>query len=196
MDSTGDGNDDSFKQDAAERSEQATSEFVHLLTAHQHRIRAYLIAMVFSEHLADDILQETNMALWKKRSAYDHNRPFFPWACGIAFVEVMRSRRKMATDKLRFDVALLESVSDEFNRQGDLLDDRRDALRNCLARLSSKDRRLIEIRYGDGGSMDEMTSQFERSPKTIYKALARIREVLYRCIERSIAQSQHPRLGS
>ena len=135
------------------------------------------------------------MALWKKRSAYDPNRPFFPWACGIAFVEVMRSRRKLATDKLLFDVALLESISEEFVHQGDLLDDRKEALRKCLGQLNVDDRHLIEARYREGCPIDELSHTFAKPSKTIYGALARIRESLYRCIALSISHTEHPRLG-
>ena len=177
-----------------QQSEEASAKFVRLLTDHQQRLRAYLIAMVRSEQQSEDLLQETNMALWRKRSDYDHSQPFFSWACGMAFIEVLRSRRKIATEKLRFDAALLESISEEAVHQSELLEDRKEALRKCLRQLNSDDFRLIESRYSDGLAIEELCSIVGRPPKSIYKALGRIRESLYRCIERSISHSQQPRV--
>lgn len=197
--SGGDGHSNVERRDAgqhkAESVGEASGAFVQLLTKHQHRIRAYLIAMVASDQEADDLLQETNMTLWNKRDAYDPARPFFSWACGVAYIEIMRSRRRVSTEKLRFDVALLESISEEFVRQGDLLDDRQESLRKCLDRLDADERRLIQARYSGGWSISELATAMGKQPKTVYGTLARIRESLYQCIERSISHGQHPRLS-
>ncbi len=203
------GNKDPSKQDASSGGDRAwdperdlerkmidaSGAFVQLLATHQHRIRAYLMAVVGSDQEADDLLQETNMVLWNKRDVYDHARPFFSWACGIAYIEVMRSRRRLSAEKLRFDAALLESVSDEFIRQGDLLDDRQESLRHCLDQLNPDERRLIKARYHEEWSVEKLAAATGKPTKTIYGSLARIREALFRCIERTVAQNQRPRLS-
>ncbi len=202
----GDGPSDRVKTPSGEDSPEPTKrsdadaatapgKFVQLLASHQHRLRAYLLATVGSDQTADDLLQDTNLVLWNKREEFDHSRPFFPWACGIAYVEVMRSRRRVSTDRLCFDAALLENISSEFVKQADLLDDREEALRKCLDRLNPDERQLIQARYSDDWSVEDLAAKTRRPSKTIYGALRRIRESLYQCIERTISLSHRHRLN-
>ncbi len=190
---SGDSAPETTKPPAAEAA-TAPGKFVQLLASHQHRLRAYLLATVRSDQAADDLLQDTNLVLWNKREEFDLSRPFFPWACGIAYVEVMRSRRRVSADRLCFDAALLENISSEFVKQADLLDDRQEALRKCLDRLTPSERQLIQARYSHDWSVEDLAEKTRRPSKTIYGALRRIRESLYQCIERTISLSHFHRL--
>jgi len=81
---------------------------------------------------ADDIIQETSLALWQKFGDFDPQRDFFRWACGVAFVEVLRFRRRTAKDKLWFNDELLELISSELLERKDNRELRREALRECI----------------------------------------------------------------
>ena len=173
-------------------SESTNSEFVSLLTDTQLRLRAYLVAMVRSDQEADDLLQEVNITLWSKRDQFDRDRPFYAWAYGVAFLEVLRHRRRRATDRLCFGEPVLEQIAEEFVHQGGRFDDRREALAGCLGRLGEDDRWLFESRYRDGMPADQLSRLTGKPLKTIYSTLARIRDGLFRCIERAVAMQEHP----
>ena len=98
------------------------------------------------------------MVLWSKRDDYDHSRPFFFWACGIAYIEVLRSRRKLSAEQLRFDAAMLESITEEFVSQGDLFNDRQEALLQCLSQLNPDEQSLIQARYTTKWSVEQIAS--------------------------------------
>lgn len=176
------------------RKSKAEDAFVALLTSNQTRLRAYLTAMVRQETEAEDLLQETNLALWKKRDKYDSSREFFPWACGVAFIEVLRLRRKRATDKLWFDQPLLETLTSEFIGQVQEHDGRRDALPGCLSKLKNEDKWLIENRFRADKSVAKLAEETGKTTASLYDSLARIRAVLYKCIQKNVAQQAHSHL--
>ncbi len=166
--------------------------FVELLAKNQVRLRSYIATLVRDSGAADDLLQEACMALWKNRKAYDSSRDFFRWACGMALVEVLRFRRKIATDKLLFDEALLNTLAADYVKHVEEWDRRELALSGCLQKLSAKDRWLLDARYRSGVSTSQIAQQLDRPLSTVYSSLARIRESLYRCVQSAIAQESHP----
>ena len=85
--------------------------FVQLFSVHQRSVQAYISTLVPSSADADDIMQETSLALWQKFSEFDPERDFFRWACGVAFVAVLRYRRRTTKDKLWFNEELLQLIS-------------------------------------------------------------------------------------
>ena len=168
------------------------SQFVELLSKSQVRLRAYALSLVRIPSDADDVLQNACMTLWKKRHEYHADRDFFRWACGVVLIEVLRYRRKAATDKLMFDEALLNTLAADYLERLDVLDRQRDLLPGCLAKLSDRDRWLLETRYRWGVTVADIARRTDSPLSTIYSWLARTRSALYRCVQTSLAQESHP----
>lgn len=163
--------------------------FVQLLANNQVRLRAYVFSLIRDWTHADDVLQEASSAMWRKRASYDPERDYFRWACGVALIEVLRHRRKAATDRLQFDESLISTLAVEYLERSDEADQRRAALPRCLKKLSEQDRWLITARYSTGQSVPKLAGALGRPASSVYSALTRIRESLYRCVERSVAES-------
>ncbi len=168
-----------------------SGRFVQLFAQHQRSIHAYICSLVPSRVDADDVMQETSLVLWRKWGEFDPNRDFIRWACGIAFREVLKLRRKFATSRHYFNEELLKQLSDEVVQQSDELKQRQVALVVCLDRLGTKDRELIDRRYQEKMTARRVADELGRPPSTVYKALARIREALFDCVERTLAQESH-----
>ncbi len=168
------------------------SRFVELLTSTQVRLRSYALSLVRIPTDADDVLQNACIVLWKKRMDYDPSRDFFPWACGVVLIEVLRYRRKVATDKLMFDEAMLNTLAAEYIKHADELDRRSELLHDCVRKLPEKDMRLLNDRYGNSIKPKEIAQKYGCPPTTVYSALARIRESLFRCVEVNLARDSHP----
>ncbi|TWT35381.1 RNA polymerase sigma factor [Posidoniimonas corsicana] len=167
------------------------AQFVEKLTAVQLRLRSYAISLVRSPSDADDILQNASLTLWNKRGDYDATREFFPWACGIVLIEVHRHRRKYATDKLMFSGPLIDTLAAEYVEQSDELENRVKTLQKCVAKLDEKDRVLLKERYASGFKPKEMSRRRGCPITTLYSALSRIRGLLQRCVESTLAQEAH-----
>ena len=61
-----------------------------LITRHQAALHAYILSPLPNQAKADDVLQETNLVLWRKAADYDQAMPFMPWACRIAWFGSVR----------------------------------------------------------------------------------------------------------
>ena len=165
---------------------------MQLFAQHQRSIHAYIYSLVPSRVDADDVMQETSLVLWRKWGEFDPSRDFIRWACGIAFHEVLKLRRKAATNRCFFDEELLEQLAVEVMRQSDELERRQVALLSCLNKLGTRDRELIERRYLEKTTARKVADELDRPASTVYKALARIRNSLFECVERTVAQEAHP----
>jgi RNA polymerase sigma-70 factor (ECF subfamily) len=167
-------------------------QFVQLFAKHQRGIQAYLWTLVLNRTDCDDLMQETSVALWRKWPEFDLQRDFFRWACGIAFIEVLRFRRKSASQRLWFSEELIETLAVEFVDNSELYEMRATALQSCIEKLSERDRRIIEARYRAGATAQQVAAELSQPISTLYKIVARIRDRLHSCIEGTIARQSHP----
>jgi len=160
--------------------------FAALMTHYQRAIYGYIMTLVGEPHDADDVLQEVNMVLWRKASEFDHDRPFLPWACTVAYYEVLAHRKRRQRERHVFlDDALLKEVVAEAQQAAEQFDARLDALRACLQKLPAKSRALLAQRYGiQRANIAADEHGDERSVGAIYTALHRIRRSLLDCIQR------------
>jgi RNA polymerase sigma-70 factor (ECF subfamily) len=177
---------------SADNHSADVEQFVQLFARHQRGIQAYLWTLVLNRADCDDLMQETSVSLWRKWPEFDPQRDFFSWACGIAFIEVLRFRRKTASQRLWFSEALIETLSAEVVHESEMHELRTAALQSCLEKLPERDRKIIEARYRGGETVQEVAHELRRPVSTLYKMVARIRDRLYSCIEGTIARQSHP----
>ena len=67
------------------------------------------------------------------------------------------------------------------------MEQRREALDACLAKLDDRQRRLLERRYDQQRSVDDVASEFGMSVEAVYKAISRLRQRLHECIDQALA---------
>jgi DNA-directed RNA polymerase specialized sigma24 family protein len=85
-----------------------------LLASVQAGLYGYIVRLVEDRHLAEDILQEVFMLIWRKLSWLLDPEFFRPWAYRIASREAFRRLRKqrLGARMLVRDTELAEAVSD------------------------------------------------------------------------------------
>ena len=66
------------------------------------------------------------------------------------------------------------------------------ALKECVERLTQRDRELLKGRYDDGSSIQALAADAGRSADTIYKLLRRIHEDLFDCITAKFKEDDRP----
>lgn len=161
--------------------------FVQQLAENQNRLYGYAFSLLGDHARAADVLQETNMVLWRKVGEFDVEKPFLPWAFAIARFQVLASVRDQKRDKLLLDGELVEAISAEAETQAGQLDEFRSALRPCLETLTSGNRELIERRYLRSMSIAELAEAVDRSVSAVKVALMRSRRHLADCIQVRLA---------
>ena len=138
----------------------------------------------------DDVLQETNLALWRKVDEFDPSRDFRAWAFGIARMQVLAFRKRQARNqRLLLNQELIELLIDEGASDPRAATERQLALSKCLQMLPQPRRDLVLLRYTHGGSVNALAAEIGKTPKAVSETLRRIRLSLRACIEMQIARS-------
>jgi RNA polymerase sigma-70 factor (ECF subfamily) len=161
-------------------------QFIRWLTDHQSGLFAYLVALIGDVHESRNVLQETNLILWRRSADFDERTDFGAWARKIAHYQVLTYWRDKKRDRLLFNEELLGQIAE---RPQPAEDDeaRRIALRHCLAELPDDHRLLISQRYAAGRSIKDLTQRLGKSEGALKVALSRIRQKLMLCIAKKLA---------
>ena len=170
----------------AERHE----EFVRLLMMHQQEVFRYVVSLVPGLADAQEVMQETALALWRKFEEYDASRPFVPWAKQFAYFEALRFCRSRSKYMEFLSEELLERLSATRSNLEPVLEERRTALRQCLEVLPSRDRTLLDVRYGSEQNLVDFEKQTGSSIHMLRKTLVQLRRGLLECVSRRLATGE------
>ena len=162
--------------------------FAELFVRHQAQVYRYIVTLVPNRSDADDLFQQTNLTLWKKWDRYDRSREFLPWACGIALNHIRNFWRKRKDKPVVFDTDIVYKLSQLRFNDRDVLQQRQEALTDCLEKLPPQHRHMVERYYQQSGTIKSIAEREGRNLKAVYKMLERIRTTLYECINRRVAQ--------
>ncbi len=167
--------------------DETITAFVQLLTESQPALLAYSAKLVGDPEEARNVLQEANLTIWKKLCEFRPGTCFLAWARRIVYFQVLAQLRDNKRRRLVFDenvvrkLATIEPAGDE--------DERRLALRDCLAGLLDRHRSMIMDRYYRQQTIQSIAEHSGKTPNAICNMLMRIRQSLMRCIEeRTMAQ--------
>jgi RNA polymerase sigma-70 factor (ECF subfamily) len=162
-------------------------ELVALMTQHQRRIFSYIYTMVPNRYDAEDLLQETSMVICEKFDDFEPHTDFVAWACQIAYWRIRYARQKFARSKVIYQQELVDALAQTAAVMREELDERHEALAQCLQKLPQRDRELVLTRYEPGSGVPEAAKRSGRSLEAAYKALARIRKLLFDCVTHQLA---------
>lgn len=166
--------------------EDRHDEFVLLVINNQRRLYAYILSLVLDKERASDILQQTNLVLLEKETDFAHGTEFFAWSARVAYYEVLADRRRRVRDRHLFSDELLAVVASESTRAVAAIEDRADALRGCLEKLTAAHRDLLIQRYRPGGSVTQIAESLGKTPGAVSALLHRLRSGLVDCVERRL----------
>lgn len=164
-----------------------SEEFVQLFTRHQRPLYLFLLSQCPNPIEAEEILQETNVIIWKKYAQFEVGTNFFAWTCKIARFEFLKHRERRTRERIVFSDEFVSMVADEVEERSVTLEQRREALIECLRKLNDKDRQLIEKRYSPGESGKSVAQFLNRPANAVYQSLSRIRRTLHTCVTRRMA---------
>lgn len=164
-------------------SNAAQQRFLSLFLRSEREIFRYVAALVPNVTDAEDIVQQTAMALWEKFEAYDPGQPFTPWACRFALNKARQWIERRQRWQALLDYGLAEELA---QRRQELLpefDQRLKHLEGCLGKLPQGQRSLVEGYYYERASIGTLAQRSGRSEAATYKMLQRIRQALQLCVE-------------
>ena len=166
-------------------------EFVSQMTASQRDLRAFILGLLAHQGDTDDVMQEVNLALWRKREKYNPEHDFLRWAFGFAALEVRSFRSKAAKGRVRFSDSTAELLAEEWPRIETFVEDSRHWLADCIGRLSDLERSVLEAKYGKQMTVKQISTEIDKPLRTAYKLISRALESLRECVRRKRLQSEH-----
>lgn len=169
-----------------------SQEFLRAFLAINKRLYLYTVTLTPSHSDADDVFQQTSMILLQRWEEYDQSRSFLAWACGIARNQ---ARRYMAErgrqDELLGDEAAMV-IQEVLEDTEGAINERLDALKACLEKLSRDQKTLVKQCYAGSQTMQSLAESLNMTPNAIYNRLKRLREVLHQCVDRTVLARQSP----
>lgn len=164
-------------------------QFLSLFLRSEREVFRYVSALVPNVADAEDIVQQTAIALWEKFDAYDPAQPFTPWACRFA----LNKTRQWIERRQRWQALLEGGLAEELARRREELrpelESRLKHLERCLCKLPEAQRALVEGYYYNRTKIEQLSEESGRSVAATYKALQRIRESLMACVEGAARES-------
>jgi len=161
----------------------AQQRFLSLFLRSEREVFRYVAALVPNLADAEDIVQQTALALWEKFDAYDPSQPFTPWACRFA----LNKTRQWIERRQRWQTLLGGGLAEELARRREELrpelEVRLKHLEGCLNKLPEDQRSLVEGYYYRRDSIDKLAETSSRTVAATYKTLQRVRRALQSCIE-------------
>lgn len=160
--------------------------FLRRFMTEQRALLRFILRYVPSSADARDVLQETFVTLWDKRSQFDATREFLPWACGIARFKVREFWRKQPRWEAFAQQDIMTLLDRRREELGPALALRSEKLQDCLERLPAGQKDLLQRYYHEEESVESLALREGRSVDALYKLLQRIRRALLVCIERGL----------
>ena len=168
---------------AMDQPKDLTEQFVADLTDSQPRLFAYILSLLRNADEARDVLQETNLVLWKKLAEFADVRSFEAWSTKIAYFQVLAFRRDRGRDRHEFNDQLLGQVAEAAEEAAGQTNARLRFLHGCIERLPDRQRRLVADRYGKQLAVKELARTMGKTPAALGMTLYRVRQTLMECIE-------------
>jgi RNA polymerase sigma-70 factor, ECF subfamily len=157
-----------------------------LVQLHQAGVWRYLRFLGAERSEADDITQETFLAIARAAFVERDERQTAGYLRVVARNQLLALRRKQRREVSTVELEAAESVWPAAAGPDGSLAAYLDALRECVAGLEGRSRQAIDLHYRDGASREAISAALDMKPDGVKTLLRRTREVLRECIERRL----------
>ncbi|BCX48634.1 DNA-directed RNA polymerase sigma-70 factor [Haloferula helveola] len=170
------------------RSEDFDESLVQLIAEHQTALRGFVMAMMPGSPDVDDVVQEVNALVWRKRGEFVPGTNFKAWMLTVARFQVLNAwRRQKNRKESHVPEEVLNRLVDQGIESAAKRDQpRKEVLWECIDGLRPVDRALILSRYFDGRKVKELAAEVGRSAESVKVSLHRIRTLLAMCVRRRL----------
>ena len=128
------------------------------------RLFAFFYRLGGPPNRVEELAEEVLVALYRRRHAYDPDRPFAPWLYGIAGVvwkDYLRRRRREELHRAPLEAA--QSLPDHAPDPSAVADDREEvgAIREAIGRLPDEQRIVFVLRHFEGLTYEEIAQALQ-----------------------------------
>lgn len=157
--------------------------FAHIIERYEGKLRAYIGRKSNASSAdQDDLLQNVFIKVYKNMKEFDPSLRFSSWIYRICYNEMIDWYRKEKREpKTSFDAdeALMYSLaSTDDTTEVALSEERKRAIRSALSLLDQKYKDIIELRFYEEKSYEEIADILRIPPGTVAIHLSRAKKIL------------------
>lgn len=156
---------------------------VKVLMQQRAELIGYAWLVVGDPDVAEDVLQDVAVLAIRKCEEINDAEHLIGWlynAIRLRGLKVCRQQRKV---KQFLSVEVLELLEHTRSELPDRTEsDQMSALRECINRLGSTTRKIIELRYGQNLKPNQIAEKSGKKIQTIYKTITRAHGALRDCV--------------
>lgn len=163
-------------------------DIIRTLLAARMRISASAWLIVRDRATAEDIFQNVSVKALAGGAQFEREAQLVSWTHITARHEALNWLRARKGRGIALDGRVLELLEAEWDRQAARPEGARvEALRMCMESLPEPSRRVLELRYSDECSCDEVSRELGVGLDAVYQRLSRLHRALRQCIEKRLA---------
>lgn len=153
-------------------------------------LRGYVISILGATGDIDEVIQQTNLFVWDKRSDFTPGTSFKAWAFSVARYKTMEVRRAaIKRGHVAFCEETVERISTRAEEKFSDDTDRMLSLRSCVSQMKQKEQHMILEFYMKENSLTAYAETIGKSVSAVHKAVSRIRLKLRDCINKKLTKS-------
>ncbi len=161
--------------------------FLHLFRKNEERIFGFILKLLPNFSLAEDIMQDTMMIMWRKFDDFEEGSCFAAWGMQIARYKVMEFHQQNKRHiVVHFNDEILTRLTAD-NATGEMKNRYLEALHGCVDKLKEQNKEIVTLRYLKEMSSKQISQQMGVSANVVYKSMARIHYMLQECVERTLS---------
>lgn len=157
--------------------------FESLMHEHMHTVRAFLSTHAPAQHLIDDLTHDAFVFAYRNIDSFNAKdaKKFKSWLIAIARNLLLTEINKFKREKNKRTV--YEDFLQDTLNEGHEPDTLFDKLQDCLQKLPQPSAKLLQLRYHDQLSGQEIAEKLERSHSWVKVNLHRIHGLLRKCMK-------------
>jgi RNA polymerase sigma-70 factor (ECF subfamily) len=167
------------------------AEFLRNLAATYRDLYACAVSIVGDRNDAEDVIQEVCVVLWEKYEEFEPGTNFRKWAmtvtfnCARSFARKRRRQRGTGFGEEAISrIVLMRTAASE------LLELRRELIRDCIDKMSSSDRHFLSDCYRSSTSLVELAARKGKTVSSVYSKLKRLKRSLVECVQRHLERGE------
>jgi len=156
------------------------------------RVYAFLVHRFQHESLAEEVVSDTLLHVWKSPESFRGESAFSTWLLGVARFKMMERLRKRTTEANEDIDEIDENLLVEETGPEDvaMMRERSEGVRECLDLLPAEQRECIHLAYYEGWTLDEIGEHMKLKRETVGTRLFYARKKIQACLAALLARER------
>jgi RNA polymerase sigma-70 factor (ECF subfamily) len=167
-------------------------QVLRLFLQHHAMLSGFLFTMCEDWELVEEAVQETAVFVCRRWSDYTPGTNFSAWVRAVARLRCHEAIRRRPHPGEDGDLLADEVSEAEWSSAAATVAERKEALLRCLDALPQRDRTIVDQRYLQERSSEDIARAMGSTVDALYMALSRVRRRLRACVKRRLAGTVEP----